>query len=146
MAQLEFSKLDDTWRMIKNNVDFFCGFLQITQMLIKYHEHNRICLEYPGKIFGKKTGLLKIYSQKTKVTMVYLAHVMFNFVRSFTFYSVWRKHPLMAHAIYSTCTIDKMICTHLCFGQRNSSVSIQNSKQIYAFCYTNRLHQENMSV
>ena len=74
-----------------------------------------MCLEYLGKISGKNNDPLKIYSQNKKVTMVYPAHVSFDFVTSLAFFIHFELNTLSAlSAIYSTCTIDNRIFNSYC--------------------------------
>ena len=54
---------------------------------------SRISSHYRGKISGKNNYPLKIYSQNKKATMVYPAHVSFDFVTSLAFLFVLNLTP-----------------------------------------------------
>ena len=72
--------------------------------------------------------------------MVYPAHVIVNFVTSWTFLFTFTKIPSANMAIYSTCTLYKRSFSILCFGLSKFSISYQYSKPIQILCCTkNRL-------
>ena len=77
---------------------------------------------------SKNNDPLKIYCHNKKVTKVYPAHVIFDFVTSLTFFKIHFEISKVQAltAIYSTCTIDKkyFLLISLCTSQ----ISRQNPK------------------